>query len=94
MSSLWISVNRCENKPHCKSREEIDDYLDSVQLTILTNDQIYSASQYSDSTITKTLKKTYIPIDWRERPHLKVQELIKSSIESQESLVELGFTEN
>ena len=74
---LSIRVNRCSGKPECKSEQEINDFADKSMLAVITNDQVYNPSEYGDKTIANKLKKTFIPIDSRAKPHLKVQELVK-----------------
>ena len=45
---LWVSIFRCENKDYCKSKEEIDQFIDSHYIELIYNQQTYIPTIYNE----------------------------------------------
>ena len=52
-------LNRCHDKPYCKSKEEIDEFLTGKFLLILTNQIRFDSSKYSEDSIVQESR-----VDW------------------------------
>ena len=65
-----IAIERCHDKPECKSDREINEFLDSAMLVSVLNNQEYSPNSYGNKTVEDSLEVLYKSFDWRIRPYL------------------------
>ena len=62
---LTISLSRCYGAPHCKSEDEIRDFIDKHSVYVLYNDQTYNPNNFDiDKTIEKTVKFENYPLEF------------------------------
>ena len=57
--SLYLEVHKCQGRDECKSEEDIEAYLKTLNLAILTKNNVFDREEYDDMKTILSPAKTY-----------------------------------
>lgn len=92
--TLRISIKRCVDKPTCKSEQEINERVESLTMISLWNTQSYNPNSYDEKTIQSSIYAKREQFDTKVKSYLSILEVQKGSVDSQQSRMDFGFSEN
>ena len=88
---LAISIDRCVGKDYCKTEEEIDEFINSLQLLVLTKEMHYDPPDFENETPVKSMiNSSILPVAFTP-PRFQSIKIVRTDIESEERFVDLGI---
>ena len=88
-----LVVSRCQGRDTCRNETEIDDFLDNHVLMTMINTQAYIPEKYAEEAILDYVDVRFTLFDWRGRPYFRKLNLEQRTVESAETIVDLGFSQ-
>ena len=60
--NLFVSLYECQNKTHCRSKAEIDEFVQNHRMFFMFNQQSYNPEGYGPESITSEVNSRYVSL--------------------------------
>ena len=86
--------NITEDEGHCKSEDEITQFIKSHRLVVVHNQQKYNSEEYSVEKIVSKKSEPFFMDLQISQPKQKIYEIQKHSIELDDLFFNIGYVDN